>query len=148
MNEAHRFGLHGAEGHLVGLVQLMSAVHLALKARLLPDGVIWAKLWRDHPQHRGTRFREDERLEYRPSRTQERDKNKSSSTPCMQTWGRNVWGGETIPCCAAQTQRNRHYNQLIGMDFRCTYVYRRLKWSQPGQAEDEKRGEKEATYVP
>lgn len=97
MNEAHRFGLHDAEGHLVGLVQLMSAVHLALKARLLPDGVIWAKLWRDHPQHWGTRFREDERLEYRPSRTQERDKNKSSSTPCMH------WRGNYTVRCSSYT---------------------------------------------
>lgn len=57
----------------MGPVQLMSAVHLALKARLLPDGVIWAKLWRDHAQHWGARFREDERLEYRPGRTQDRE---------------------------------------------------------------------------
>lgn len=74
MNEAHWFGLHGAEGHLVGLVQLVSAVHPVLKARLLPDGVVRAELRRDHPQHRGARFREDERLEYRPGRKQERDK--------------------------------------------------------------------------
>ena len=70
----HRFSLHDSEGHLVGLVQLMSTVHLALKARLLPDGIIRTKPGRDHPQHRGTRFREDERLIYRPSRAQERDK--------------------------------------------------------------------------
>lgn len=76
MNEAHRVGLHDAEGHLVALVQLMSAVHLALKTWLLPDRVLWAKLWGDHPQHWGARVREDKRLEYRPGRRQERDKKK------------------------------------------------------------------------
>lgn len=48
-------------------------------------------------------------------------------------------GGETIPCGAPLTQRNRHYKQVIGTDFSFTYVYRRLKWSHPGQTEDEKR---------
>lgn len=76
MNEAHRVGLHDVEGHLVALVQLMSAVHLALKSWLLPDRVLWAKLWGDHPQHWGARVREDKRLEYRPGRRQERDKKK------------------------------------------------------------------------
>lgn len=65
---AHRLGLHGVECHLVGFVQVMSAVHLALKARLLPDGVVGAELRGDHPQHRGGTVREDKRLEYGPTR--------------------------------------------------------------------------------
>lgn len=56
----------------MGLVQVMSAVHLALKARLLPDRVVRAELWGDHPHHRGERVREDKRLEYRPSRVRVR----------------------------------------------------------------------------
>lgn len=68
---AHRVGLHGDKRLLVGLVQVMSAVHLALKARLLPDGVFWAKLWRDHPRYWGGTVREDKRLEYRPTRVQD-----------------------------------------------------------------------------
>lgn len=48
---AHRVGLHGAECLLVGLVQVMSAVHLAPKAGLLPGGVARAKLRGDHPGH-------------------------------------------------------------------------------------------------
>lgn len=138
VNEAHRFALHDAEGHLVGPVQLMSAVHLALEAWLLPDGVIWPKLWRDHPEHWGKRFREDEGLENRPSRTQQRDKKKPSSNRCMQARGRKCLEGKTKPCCAAFTQPNRHYNLLIRTDFSFTYVYRRLKWSHPGQTEGEK----------
>lgn len=65
---AHRVGLHGVECHLMGLVEVVSAVHLALKARLLPRRVVWAKLWGDHPRHWGGTVREDKRLEYRPSR--------------------------------------------------------------------------------
>ncbi len=65
---AHRVGLHGVEHHLVGFVQVMSAVHLALKARLFLDRVVRAELWRDHPQHWGETVREDKRLEYRPTR--------------------------------------------------------------------------------
>lgn len=52
----------------MGLVEVMSAVHLALKARLLLHRVIRAKLWGDHPRHWGGTVREDKRLEYRPSR--------------------------------------------------------------------------------
>lgn len=52
----------------MGLVEVVSAVHLALKARLLPRRVVRAKLWGDHPQHWGGTVREDKRLEYRPSR--------------------------------------------------------------------------------
>lgn len=67
----------------MGLVQVMSAVHLALKARLLPDRVVWAKLWGDHPQHSSGTLREDKRLEYRPTRVQ-------------VGWdGRGLTGGET-----------------------------------------------------
>lgn len=66
----HRLGLHGVKGRLVGSVQVMTAVHLALKARLLPDWVVQAELWGDHGRHWGVRIREDKRLEYRPGRTQ------------------------------------------------------------------------------
>lgn len=64
---AHRFGLHGAERHLVGLVQVVSAVHLVLKARLFPDRVVRAVLRRDHPGDRDGAVREDKRLEYGPA---------------------------------------------------------------------------------
>lgn len=70
LSNAHRVGLHGVERHLMSLVQVMSAVHLALKARLLPDRVIWAELRGDHPQHWSGTVREDKRLEYRPTRVQ------------------------------------------------------------------------------
>lgn len=66
----HRLGLHGVKGRLVGSVQVVTAVHLALKARLLPDRVVLAELWGDHGRHWGVRIREDKRLEYRPGRTQ------------------------------------------------------------------------------
>lgn len=62
----YRLGLHGVEGRLVGSVQVMSAVHLALEARLLPDRVVWAEPWGDHRRHWGVRLREDKRLENRP----------------------------------------------------------------------------------
>lgn len=86
---AHRLGLHGVECHLVGFVQVMSAVHLALKARLLPDGVVGAELRGDHPQHRGGTVREDKRLEYRPTRVQakrmdRKEGNNESETPITQ----------------------------------------------------------------
>lgn len=66
----HRLGLHGVKGRLVCSVQVMAAVHLALKARLLPDWVVLAELWRDHGRHWGVKIREDKRLEYRPGETQ------------------------------------------------------------------------------
>lgn len=94
MNEAHRVGLYDAEGHLVGLVQLMSAVHLALKAWLLPDRVLWAKLWGDHPQHWGASVREDKRLEYRPGRRQERDKKKIFIHPLLSDTRKKSGGGQ------------------------------------------------------
>lgn len=50
----------------MGLVEIVSAIHPALKARLLPDGVAWSELRRDHPQDRGQTVREYKRLEYRP----------------------------------------------------------------------------------
>lgn len=86
---AHRLGLHGVECHLVGFVQVMSAVHLALKARLLPDGVVWAELRGDHPQHRGGTAREDKRLEYGPARVQvkwmdRKERNNESESPITQ----------------------------------------------------------------
>lgn len=65
---AHRLALHVAQRHLVGLVQVVSAVHPALETRLLPDGVVGAKLWGDHPQHSGGTIREDKRLEYGPAK--------------------------------------------------------------------------------
>lgn len=34
-----------------------------------------------------------------------------------------LFGGETTSCCAALTQHNQHYNQLIGRDFSFTYIY-------------------------
>lgn len=89
----HRLGFHVVEGRLVGSVQVMSAVHLALKARLLPDRVVWAELWGDHCRHWGVRIREDKRLEYRPSRAQvgwvdkteeQKKKRKKSETPILK----------------------------------------------------------------
>lgn len=55
----------------MGLVQVVPAVHLALEARLLPDRVVWAVLWGDHPRHWGHRLREDKRLENRSGRTED-----------------------------------------------------------------------------
>lgn len=69
----------------------MSAVHLALKARLLPDRVVGAELWGDHPQHRGGTIREDKRLEYRPTRVKwidrkrdRKERNNKSETAITQ----------------------------------------------------------------
>lgn len=73
----------------------MSAVHLALKARLLPDRVVRAELWGDHPRHRGGRIRKDKRLEYRPTRVRVRwidrqrnrkERSKESETPIVSKW--------------------------------------------------------------
>lgn len=126
LNEAHWFGLYDAEGHLVGLVQLMSAVHPVLKARLLPDGVVCAKLWRDHPQHWGAWFREDERLEYRPSRKQERDRGRPLSIPRHANVRTKCCGGETTSSSAARTKYDRRHKQLFGADFSFAWVYRKL----------------------
>lgn len=65
---AHRLALHVAQRHLVGLVQVVSAVHAAPETRLLPDGVVRAELWGDHPQHSGGTIREDKRLENGPAK--------------------------------------------------------------------------------
>ncbi len=83
----------------MGLVQVVSAVNLALKARLLPDRVIWAKLWGDHPQHWGGTVREDKRLEYRPTRVRvgwvdrernRKERNTDSETPINPKWRQNA----------------------------------------------------------
>lgn len=94
----HRLGLHGVKGRLVGSVKIMSAVHLALKARLLPDWVVLAKLWGDHGRHWGVSIREHERLENRPGRTQvgwmnkvEEQKNKENKESQIQ-WSRKLSG--------------------------------------------------------
>lgn len=113
-------GLHDAEGHLVALVQLMSAVHLALKSWLLPDRVLWAKLWGDHPQHWGARVREDKRLEYRPGRRQGRQKENFHPPPACRC-EEEVWRA-TRQCCAQYIT-----NQLTKTRFRFKYIYRRSK---------------------
>lgn len=83
----------------MGLVQVMSAVNLALKARLLPDGVIRAELRGDHPHHWGGTVREDKRLEYRPTRVRvgrvDRERNRKerktdSETPISPKWRQNA----------------------------------------------------------
>lgn len=79
----------------MGLVEVMSAVHLALKARLLPRRVVRAKLWGDHPQHWGGTIREDKRLEYRPSRVIGLDRERkrrlrNSHQPKEDTEGRKL----------------------------------------------------------
>lgn len=103
---AHRVVLHVAECHLVGLVQVVSAVHLALKAGLLPDRVLWTKLWGDHPQHWGGTVREDKRLENRPARVQagwvdrdrsRKERNQDSETPINPEWRQST---------GAQKERN------------------------------------------
>lgn len=83
----------------MGLVQVVSAVHLALKARLLPDGVVRAELRGDHSRHWGGKVREDKWLEYRPTRVRvgwgdrERDRKErkaDSETPVDPKWRQNA----------------------------------------------------------
>lgn len=70
-NATHRVSLHVAKRHLVGFVQAVPTVHLALEARLLPRRVVQAVVRGHHPGHRGHALGEDERLEDRPAQRED-----------------------------------------------------------------------------
>lgn len=69
----------------MSLVQVVSAVHFVLKARLLLDGVFRAELRGDHPQHWSGTVREDKRLEYRPVGVNGERKRGNAEIPSTQS---------------------------------------------------------------